>query len=106
MKRGDLVVVSPFPPYNKPRPALIIQAALQSVSETVTVALITSDLLWSPSIRVLVQPSDVNGLRKPSQVMVDLIVTVPVSKMGRFVGALEPETMQRVNSALRAYLGL
>ncbi len=57
-------------------------------------------------MRVLVQPSALNGLRKVSQVMVDLIVTVPLGRVRQLAGTLEPEAVQRVNSAMRAYLGL
>ena len=57
MKRGDVVIVAPFPPFDKPRPAVILQAQLLDLGETVSVALITSDRLWLPGCACLWSPA-------------------------------------------------
>ena len=106
MKRGDVVIVAPLPPFAKPRPAVVIQAHLFAVDENITVALITSDLARTTANRVLVRPTEANGLRKTSEVMLDLIVTLPLGRIGGQAGSLEPEVMVRVDAALRLFIGL
>lgn len=106
MKRGDIVVVAPPAPFNKPRPALVIQAHLYEETENITVALITSDLSRSPGLRIRLLPTTENGLRKPSEVMIDHMQTVPVSRIGGVIGAAEPEIMRQVGLGLRLFLGL
>ena len=106
MKRGDIVVVAPYPPFDKPRPAVILQAQLLDTTETVSMALITSDLMWLPGLRVPVEPSPANGLRRLSDIMIDLLVTVPRARVGGVVGTIEPEVMSQVDRALRLFLGL
>lgn len=106
MKRGEIVIVAPFPPFDKPRPALIVQAVVLEQSENITVALITSDLSWSPGVRVPVEPTFANGLRRRSVIMVDLLMTVPVTRVGGYAGEIEPDVMRQVDVAIRLFLGL
>jgi len=40
-----------------------------------------------------VEPSPRNGLRKPSQLMVDKLFTVPNQVLGDMVGQLEPDVL-------------
>jgi mRNA interferase MazF len=106
MKRGDIVIVAPPSPFNKPRPGLIVQFELLPEAENVTVVLITSDLTYTTGLRVPIQPTAGNGLRKPSEVMVDNLQTVPLHRVGGFAGQAEPEVMRQVDIALRLFLGL
>lgn len=106
MKRGDIVILAPPAPFNKPRPALVIQAHVYQETENITVALITSDLLRSPGLRIPLVPNASNGLRKTSEVMVDNLQTVPVNRVGGVIGEAEPEVMRQVSVALRMFLGL
>jgi len=69
--RGDFVTIAMQGDFGKPRPALVIQADQFSEHATVTVLPVTSTLIAAPLFRMTVQPSAENGLRKPSQVMVD-----------------------------------
>ena len=71
MMRGDFVTIAMQGDFGKPRPALVIQADQFSEHATVTVLPVTSTLIAAPLFRMTVQPSAENGLRKPSQVMVD-----------------------------------
>lgn len=71
MMRGDFVTIAMQGDFGKPRPALVIQADQFREHATVTVLPVTSTLIAAPLFRVTVQPSAENGLRKPSQVMVD-----------------------------------
>lgn len=92
--------------YGKPRPALIIQA--NQFSDLVSFALLplTSILLDAPLLRLTVEPSQENGLRAPSQIMLDKPITVKSEKIGARIGRLDDVTMVSVNRSLALFLGL
>jgi mRNA interferase MazF len=48
---------------------------------------LTSTLRLAPLVRIAVEPSRRNGLRKPSQLMVDKRFTVPAEAVGELGGA-------------------
>ena len=107
MKRGDIVLVSLPGDFDKPRPALVVQADLVPPTfRTVTLLPITSDIQSAPEFRITLEPSARNGLRKVSQVMVDKTMTHLRSKLGDVIGALDDNTLTRVNRALALWLGL
>ena len=83
MKRGDVVTIALQGDYGKPRPALVVQSDLFDAHPSVTILPITSELRDTPLFRVDVEPSDANGLRKKSQVMVDKAQTVARAKVGK-----------------------
>jgi len=91
--------------YGKPRPALVIQSDLFNAHPSVSILPVTGELRDAPLFRIVVEPSDSNGLRKTSQVMVDKIQTVARSKVGKTSGRLEQETLVAVNRALAVFLG-
>lgn len=106
MKRGDLVTVALSGDYGKPRPALIIQADSFAELNSVTVLRVTSDLHDAPTLRVTVDPTPESGLRTTSQIMIDKAATLPRDKVGQVIGRIDMQTMQRVDKALVAFLGL
>ena len=67
---------------------------------------ITRELHEWPLLRITVTPSATNGLRKPSQIMIDKAATVPRAKLGPRIGRLEEDTLRSVEHALQAFLGL
>jgi mRNA interferase MazF len=67
--RGDLVTIAMQGDYGKPRPALVIQSDQFDELASVTVLPVTGTLVAAPLLRITVQPSQRNGLQKPSQVM-------------------------------------
>ena len=75
----------------KPGPALILQADQFAGTATVTVLLISSTLVEAPLLRVTVHPDAQNGLRRPSQVMVDKAMTVKREKLGQVFGHIDSE---------------
>lgn len=85
--RGDLVTIALQGDLGKPRPALVIQANPFSEHVSVTVLPVTSTLVDAPLLRITIQPNAENGLRKPSQVMVDKTMTVKRAKIGPPSGA-------------------
>jgi mRNA interferase MazF len=105
MTRGDLVTVAISGDFGKPRPALVIQSDHFDATATVTVLLISSTLVDAPLIRLAVEPKAENGLRKPSQVMVDKAMTVRRDRVGAPFGRLDDDTMVAVNRSLALFLG-
>ena len=106
MMRGDLVTVAMSGAFGKPRPALVIQSDLFGQMATVTVLLLSGTRVEAPLIRIEVDPSPANGLRKPSQVMIDKVMTIPRDKVGEKFGRLDPDSMIRVERGLALFLGL
>lgn len=106
MKRGDIVVAATPGDYGKPRPMLVIQDDAFEALPSLTVLPLTSDLRDTPLLRLPVAPSRDNGLRVPSQVMVDKAITLPRSKIGQRIGQVDAATMREVSTALARFLGL
>lgn len=106
MRRGDLVTVAMSGEFGKHRPALVIQSDRFAGTGTVTVLLITGTEVDAPLIRVPVAPTPENGLRKPSQVMVDKAMSVKREKLGSSFGRLNDEQMLAVTRSLAVFLGL
>jgi mRNA interferase MazF len=106
VKRGDLVTIAVSGDYSKPRPALIVQDDAFDTHPSITVLPLTGELHDAPLFRVTVEPSKRTGLKKASQVMVDKATTVPSAKLGQRIGSLDSASMEAVNAALKAFLGL
>ena len=106
MTRGDLVTVALPGTYGKPRPAVVIQSDLFGEHPSVTILPVTSELRDLPLFRVLVSPTDTNGLRTTSEIMVDKAQTVPREKLGPPFGRLDDTTMVAITRALALFLGL
>lgn len=107
MKRGDVVTVAVQGDYGKARPAIVVQSDLFNATHTsVTVAPVTTTIVDAPLFRILAEPTSENGLRSISQVMIDKLVTVRRDKIGRRIGTVEDEIMQRVTRSLALWLGI
>jgi len=106
MKRGDLIPVILAGAYGKPRPALVIQSDLFARHPSVTVLPVTSELRPIETFRIAVSPTAENGLRAPSQIMVDKAHTIPRDKAGIPFGELEQHMLKAVDRALAVFLGL
>ncbi len=106
MKRSDIVTVAISGDYGRPRAALIVQSDSFERTASVTLLLITSRLIDAPLSRVTVNPTRDNGLRKPSQIMIDRLMTVPRTRVGQIVGHLDRETMRIVSRHIAAFLGI
>lgn len=106
MRRGDLVALAIPGDFGKPRPALVIQSDQFDGTSSVTVLLISSALVDAPLIRLTLQPTEQNGLRKPSQIMIDKAMTVKRDKLGNVIGRIDGETMISVNRSLALFFGI
>ncbi len=69
-----------------------------------TVLPITNDLTQASLLRIFLAPTPENGLQKPSQIMIDKIVTVPSKKLGTPFGRVNDDTLVSVNRALALFL--
>lgn len=106
MSRGDFVTIAMQGDFGKPRPALVIQSDPFIEHATVTVLLVSSTLVDAPLLRVTVEPSETNGLQKPSQVMVDKAMTVKRDKLGAAFGSATDEAMLEIGRCLAVFLGI
>ena len=104
--RGDLVTIAMQGDFDKPRPALVIQASQFSEHTSVTVLPITSTMVAAPLLRVTVQPGAENGLEVPSQIMVDKAMTVKRNKVGAAFGHVDADTLVQVERCLAVFLGI
>jgi mRNA interferase MazF len=89
----------------KPRPVLIVQTDLLTGMESIITCPFTSfdgiEVLTRPRF----DPTGENGLRKPCELMTEKIIAVPRSKLGRKVGVVTSDDMERVEQALLLVLG-
>lgn len=107
MKRGEIWTVSGGGSYTgKPRPAVIIQEDSFDATSSVTLCAFTSDATDAPLFRLIIEPSDINGLRLASRLMVDKITTVPKERIGEKIGRLDDADVLRLNQAVLVFLGL
>jgi mRNA interferase MazF len=107
MKRGEVWTVSGGGPYSgKPRPAVIVQEDRFDSTSSITLCVFTTDPTEAPLLRMLVEPSDRNGLSSASRLMVDKVTTVPKTRLGKRIGKLNDEDVVRLNRALTVFLGL
>ena len=96
MRRGDVWTVSGGSDYaGKPRPAVIVQDDSFDATASITICAFTSDPAEAPLFRLPVEPSERNGLRSSSRLMVDKITTVSKSKLGERIGRLDDEDVCR-----------
>jgi mRNA interferase MazF len=108
VNRGDVVVVATRGAYTgKPRPALVVQDDLfNDAHASVTLCLVTSELIDAPLFRIMLPASSRTGLDQPSQVMIDKIVSVPRESIDRSIGRCAPGEMESIDAALRRWLAL
>jgi mRNA interferase MazF len=67
---------------------------------------ITADLRAGISLRIDLAPSQENGLRGASQVMVDWPQTIRFSDMGEAIGNLDVATMRAITRQMAIVLGI
>ena len=107
MKRGDIWTVAGGPDCaGKPRPALILQDDAFDATASITVCPLTTHAVDAPLMRLPIDPSERNGLRASSQLMIDKITTVSKKTLETRAGRLSDEDIVRVNRAVLVFLGL
>ena len=107
MNRGDVVLVVAPGDLGKPRPGVIVQAdELGDTTTSVLVCPLSSDLSDFRRTRPVIEPSAANGLRLPSQIMIDKVNPLRRDRIRRVIGSLDAESTERLNGALLVVLGL
>ena len=107
MKRGQIVTIAMQGDFGKPRPALIIQSdSFNETHPSITVLLVSSELVDAPLFRINLTQNNDNGLNKPCQIMVDKPMTVKREKIGALIGKIDDAVMLQVNRAIVVWMGL
>ena len=106
MRRGELWTQAGGPGYaRKPRPVLIVQSDLLEGTDSVVIVLFSSLDGARLNARLPFAPTAENGLIEHSELMVDKIMTVARTKLGRRIGSLSREEMGDVQQAMAFVLG-
>ncbi len=107
MKRGEIWTLAGGKDYaGKPRPVVILRDDRFDATASVTICAFTTNPTDAPLFRLAVEPSETNGLRVSSRLMVDQITTVSRTEIGTHVGRLEDQDMLRLNRAVLVFLGI
>jgi mRNA interferase MazF len=107
LKRGEIWTGADATEYAaKPRPVVIVQNDNFAALDSVTICGFTSDPADLSLFRILVEPTKQNGLKSPSRIMVDKILTIRKSKLGYRIGRLDDRDIVRLDRAIATFLGL
>lgn len=108
MRRGEIVLVadrSGGDYGSKPRPAVVVQSELFAETGSVTVCLLTTQQTGAPLLRVPVAPGDASGLRVPSLIAVEKLMTLRRDRIGARIGRISDEETLMLNRSLAVFLG-
>ena len=107
MIRGEIWTAAGTGEYaGKPRPVVVIQHEHFETLDSVTICGFTSDATDLPLFRVPIEPSLRNGLKAPSRIMVDKILTIRKARLGNRIGRLDRKDMRRLDATIATFLGL
>ncbi|MCC8369517.1 type II toxin-antitoxin system PemK/MazF family toxin [Rickettsia endosymbiont of Polydrusus tereticollis] len=107
MKRGDIIICILAGDYGKPRPAVVVQSDLFNPTHaSITICPITSHLVDTPLFRLLLAPTQLNGLTSQSQIMIDKIVSIKSEKIAQTIGKLMSDEIVKLDNALKLWLNL
>jgi mRNA interferase MazF len=104
IRRGAIVLVRL--PDDKGRPALVARADILAELSYATILPLTTELRAELDFRITVEPTEQNGLRETSQIMVDWPQTVRAKTMGAVIGRLDDATMRVATEQLAIVLGI
>jgi mRNA interferase MazF len=105
MKKGDIVLV-PFPftdlTGNKNRPAVIL---IESEND-VTVCFVSTRLKWKSEFDIVIQPTELNGLKKSSIIRLSKLATIDKELIIGRLGELDINQTDLLNKNLIRLLKL
>lgn len=104
IRRGAIVLIRL--PDDKGRPALVVRADILAELSYATILPLTTEMRPEVDFRITVEPTEQNGLRETSQIMVDWPQTVRAKTMGAVVGRLDDATMRVATEQLAIVLGI
>jgi mRNA interferase MazF len=103
MNKGDIVLI-PFPfsdlSGNKSRPAIIL---IESEND-VTVCFMTTQLKWQSDFDIIIQPTELNGLKKTSLLRLNKFATIDKDLVIGRLGSLDDQSIDSLNFNLRKIL--
>jgi len=103
MNKGDIVLISfPFSDLsgNKSRPAIIL---IESEND-VTVCFMTTQLKWQSDFDIIIQPTELNGLKKTSLLRLNKFATIDKDLVIGRLGSLDDQSIDSLNFNLRKIL--
>lgn len=108
MTRGDIYSVAVKGDFSsKPRPGLVVQSDLFNPTHpSVTVCPISSTLTDDRLYRVEIARTDANGLKRDSEIEIDKVQAIWLSRLGRQIGRASDTILFHVDDALRRWLDL
>lgn len=107
MKRGEIVLGALPGDYGKVRPLLVVQTDLANETHpSVVVCPITTELVDAPYCRIRLTPQAGNGLKAPSDIMIDKVGALKRSRLKRAIGRINDKEQSHVDEALRVWLML
>lgn len=107
LKRGDVITVALQGDLGKPRPAVVVESDRLAPTNHVLVCPGTSYMLQGvPNRRLLVLPSEENGLREPTFFQADKVNPARRDVCGAVIGRLDQEAMEEIGMRLAVVLGL
>lgn len=109
-RRGAVYLVNLDPTVGteikKTRPAVILQNDFGNEHSTLTiVAPLTSTTTNMSPVRVFVKAAE-GGLKNDSCILLNQIRAVDKRRLVRYMGTLKPQTMRRVDQAIKISMGL
>jgi len=104
MQRGEVWTLRDEGYASKARPVVVIQGEPNDTFDSVILCLFTTFDSSEIETRVYIKPSTQNGLRQPSYVMTEKIITVAKSELGLCIGALSDEEMHKIARQLSKLL--
>ena len=100
MRRGEVWTAFGGADYaGRPRPVIIVQNDQFPLTQSVTTCSLTTTVVDAGILRVRIEPSELNGLKAFSFIMVDKVTTIPRSKLGRRIGSLNAADLESLNRA-------
>jgi mRNA interferase MazF len=106
VRRGDIYTPAARGVFTgNPRPVVIVQDDRFDATASVTVCPLTANPVDAPLMRVRVEPSELNGLDRPSSLMVDKVTTMPRGNLQEQLGRLAEHHLVQLNRALIVFFG-
>lgn len=107
VSRGSVVLMVASRAYNKVRPGVVVQAdSSTSYFDSLTVCMITSEPSPGSQLRISIEPTKTNGLKRPSWVQTEKIMTIPQVETRQVIGQLTSTQMREIDIALATHLNL
>ena len=107
MKRGDVFLAVVSGDYGKPRPVVVVQnEKANDTHASIVVCPVSSHIIDAPLFRININPAPSNGLRTPSQIMIDKVSAVRRERLRNYIGRIGDELLLQLNRSLAFWIGL